>query len=63
MFNVLLGAVELVFAAGDAITFLFAWELMTLTTAALVATEHEIAREPAGGVPLSGHVARRAPAV
>ncbi len=40
-FNVLLGAVELVFAAGDAITFLFAWELMTLTNAALVTTEHE----------------------
>ncbi len=32
---------ELVFAAGDAITFLFAWELMTLATAALVATDHE----------------------
>jgi hydrogenase-4 component B len=40
-FNLLLGAVELVFVAGDAITFLFGWELMTLTTAALVATEHE----------------------
>ena len=40
-FNVLVGAVELVFAAGDAITFLFAWELMTLTNAALVTTEHE----------------------
>lgn len=40
-FNVLLGAVEIVFAAGDAITFLFAWELMTLANAALVATEHE----------------------
>ena len=40
-FNVLVGAVELVFAAGDAITFLFAWELMTLATAALVATDHE----------------------
>ena len=40
-FNVLVGAVELVFAAGDAITFLFAWELMTLANAALVATEHE----------------------
>jgi len=38
---VLLGAVELVFVAGDAIAFLFAWELMTLATAALVATEHE----------------------
>ena len=40
-FNVLIGAVELVFVAGDAITFLFAWELMTLTAAALVTTEHE----------------------
>ena len=40
-FNVLLVAVELVLAAGDAVTFLFAWELMTLATAALVATEHE----------------------
>ena len=40
-FNVLVGAVELVFVAGDAITFLFAWELMTLTAAALVTTEHE----------------------
>jgi hydrogenase-4 component B len=40
-FNVLLGAVELVFVAGDLVTFLCAWELMTLATAALVATEHE----------------------
>jgi hydrogenase-4 component B len=40
-FNVLVGAVELVFVAGDVIAFLFAWELMTLATAALVATEHE----------------------
>jgi hydrogenase-4 component B len=40
-FNLLLGAVELVFAATDVITFLFAWELMTLGTAALVVTEHE----------------------
>jgi hydrogenase-4 component B len=40
-FNALLGAVEAVFAASDAIAFLFAWELMTLATAALVATEHE----------------------
>ncbi|MBK5256192.1 MAG: hydrogenase 4 subunit B [Vicinamibacteria bacterium] len=39
--NVMLGAVELVFVAGDVVTFLFAWELMTLSTAALVATEHE----------------------
>jgi hydrogenase-4 component B len=41
-FNVLLFSVELVFVAADAIAFLFAWELMTLSTAALVATEHEI---------------------
>jgi hydrogenase-4 component B len=40
-FNIMLGAVELVFVAGDVITFLFAWELMTLATAALVATDHE----------------------
>ncbi len=39
--NVMLGAVEIVFVAADVITFLFAWELMTLATAALVATEHE----------------------
>ena len=41
LFNLLLGAVEIVFAAADMITFLFAWELMTLATAALVATAHE----------------------
>ncbi len=41
-FTVLIGALELVFAAADAITFLFAWELMTLLSAALVATEHEM---------------------
>lgn len=41
MFNLLVGAVELVFVASDAITFLFAWELMTLTAAALVTTQHE----------------------
>ena len=40
-FNVLLGAVEMVFVADGAIGFLLAWELMTLATAALVATEHE----------------------
>ena len=40
-FNVLVGAVELVFVAADVIGFLFAWELTTLATAALVATEHE----------------------
>ena len=37
----LLGAVEVVFVADGVIAFLFAWELMTLATAALVATEHE----------------------
>lgn len=40
-FNVLLGALEVVFAADGVITFLFAWELLTLATAALVATEHQ----------------------
>jgi hydrogenase-4 component B len=41
-FNVLIAAVAVVFAAADVITFLLAWEVMTLATAALVATEHEI---------------------
>jgi hydrogenase-4 component B len=41
-FNILLAAVTVVFAAADVITLLFAWEIMTLATAALVATEHEI---------------------
>jgi hydrogenase-4 component B len=41
-FNALLGSVELVFAAGDVMTFLFAWEVMTLATAALVATDHDV---------------------
>jgi hydrogenase-4 component B len=40
-FDVLLLSVELVFIAADVIAFLFAWELMTLATAALVATEYE----------------------
>jgi hydrogenase-4 component B len=40
-FNILLLSVELVFIAADVIAFLFAWELMTLATAALVATEYE----------------------
>jgi hydrogenase-4 component B len=40
-FSVLVGAVEMVFAADGVVGFLFAWELMTLTTAGLVATEHE----------------------
>jgi hydrogenase-4 component B len=43
-FNVLLGSLEMVFVAGGAIGFLLAWELMTLATAALVATEHEHAQ-------------------
>jgi hydrogenase-4 component B len=40
-FNVLLGAVEAVFVADGVFGFLMAWELMTLATAGLVATEHE----------------------
>jgi hydrogenase-4 component B len=40
-FSVLMGAVELVFAADGVVSFLFGWELMTLATAALVVTEHE----------------------
>jgi len=40
-FSVLVGAVELVFAASGIIAFLFAWELMALVNAALVTTEHE----------------------
>ena len=43
-FNVLLGSVEMVFLASDAIGFLFAWEIMTLATVALVSTEHEHAQ-------------------
>jgi hydrogenase-4 component B len=39
--SVLVGTVEIVFAASGVIAFLFAWELMTLVNAALVATEHE----------------------
>ncbi len=40
-FNLMLGAVEMVFVADGVLAFLCAWELMTLATAALVATEHE----------------------
>jgi len=40
-FHIVLGALEVVFAASDVITFLFGWEMFTLATAALVATEHE----------------------
>ena len=39
--NVLLMSVETVFAADGVLAFLVAWELMTLATAALVATDHE----------------------
>ena len=39
--NVLLMAVETVFAADGVLGFLVAWELMSLATAALVATDHE----------------------
>ena len=40
-FNVLIAAVGVVFVVNDVIGFLFAWEIMTLATAALVAIEHE----------------------
>jgi hydrogenase-4 component B len=40
-FHLLLGAMEAVFVADGVIGFLFAWELMSLVTTALVATEHE----------------------
>jgi hydrogenase-4 component B len=40
-FNVLIAAVDVVFVVDNVIGFLFAWEFMTLATAALVATEHE----------------------
>ena len=40
-FSVLVGTVEMVFAADGIIVFLFAWELMTLANTALVTTEHE----------------------
>ena len=40
-FNVLLLSLETVFAADGVFGFLVAWELMSLATAALVATDHE----------------------
>jgi hydrogenase-4 component B len=40
-FNVLLGSVEAVFVATGVIVFLGAWEVMTLATAALVATDYQ----------------------
>ena len=49
---------SVVFVVNNVIGFLFAWEIMTLATAALVATEHETRTTPARGVPVSGHVAR-----
>ena len=57
-FNVLVGALELVFTADGVIGFLFAWEAFTLVAAALVATAHEASRQPPGRLPVSGHVAR-----
>lgn len=40
-FNVLLASVEMVFVANHVIGFLFAWEVMTLATTVLVASDHE----------------------
>ncbi|MBK5298389.1 MAG: hydrogenase 4 subunit B [Vicinamibacteria bacterium] len=40
-FNVLVGSLEAVFTASGVVAFLCAWEVMTLATAALVATEHQ----------------------
>jgi hydrogenase-4 component B len=40
-FNLLLGALELTFVADGVVGFLLAWEIVTLATSALVATEHE----------------------
>jgi hydrogenase-4 component B len=40
-FNVLIAAVDGVFVANHVVGFLFAWELMTLATGALVAIEYE----------------------
>ena len=42
-FNAMLGGIEIVFVANGVIAFLCGWEVMTLATAALVATEHESA--------------------
>jgi hydrogenase-4 component B len=42
-FNAMLGGIEVVFVADGVIAFLCGWEVMTLATAALVATEHEAA--------------------
>lgn len=40
-FTVMVGAMETVFVADGVMTFLMGWEVMTLATAALVATEHQ----------------------
>jgi hydrogenase-4 component B len=40
-FNAMLGGIEIVFVADGVVAFLCGWEVMTLATAALVATEHE----------------------
>ncbi len=40
-FNVLMASLECVLAADNVVVFLFAWELMTLTAAALVTAQHE----------------------
>ena len=40
-FNVLVGAIEAVFVADGVVGFLCAWELMSLSSAALVTAEHE----------------------
>jgi len=40
-FNAMVGGLEVVFVADSVIGFLGGWEVMTLATAALVATEHE----------------------
>jgi hydrogenase-4 component B len=40
-FNTMLAGIEIVFVADGVIAFLCGWEVMTLATAALVATEHE----------------------
>ena len=56
-FNVLIAAVSVVFIVNNVIGFLFAWEIMTLATAALVATEHET-RTTLRAAYLYHHVAR-----
>jgi hydrogenase-4 component B len=40
-FNAMVGGLEVVFVADGVIAFLCGWEVMTLATAALVATEHQ----------------------